>query len=144
MICAYAEADFRAHPTQEYPPAWLCTASRLPKERVLFSRRHCGGSTASAFAAFVTTIDTIKSDLKTLKALQSRRRRAARTPPTTVQLLDETDKFICVFWARLRKQIAQANLSKDIKNDPLCPSTTSCAGGKGASRYPYRAALSRA
>jgi hypothetical protein len=43
--------------------------------------------------------------------------------PTTVELLDETDKFYDVLLDRVGKQIAQGKSLDEIKKDPAYPST---------------------
>jgi len=82
------------------------TAIWLPKERVLFSAAVAAVKRFGFLRPFVT-IENIKSDIKKLKALQPEIIVSAHGRPTTVQLLDETDKFYDVLLERVGKQIAQ-------------------------------------
>src|SRR6185436_19386132 len=82
------------------------TAIWLPKERVLFSAASAAVKRFSFLRRFVT-IENLKSDIKKLKALNPEVVLPAHGRPTTVQLLDETDKFYEVLLERVGKQIAQ-------------------------------------
>ena len=56
--------------------------------------------------------------------------RPAHGRPTTVQLLDETDKFYDVLLERVGKEIAQGKSLDEIKKDPGLPEYQSWTGGK--------------
>ena len=105
------------------------TAIWLPKERVLFSAATAAVKRFGFLRRFVT-IDNIKADLKKLKALNPDVVVPAHGRPTTVQLLDETDKFYDVLLERVGKQIAQGKSLEEIKKDPGLPEYKSWSGGK--------------
>lgn len=69
------------------------------------------------------TVENIKFDLKKLRALNPELVVPAHGRPTTVELLDETDKFYDVLLDRVGKQIAQGKSLDEIKKDPAYPST---------------------
>jgi len=105
------------------------TAIWLPKERVLFSAASAAVKRFGFLRRFVT-IENIKSDIKKLKALNPEVVVPAHGRPTTVQLLDETDKFYDVLLERVGKQIAQGKSLEEIKKDPGLPEYKSWSGGK--------------
>jgi len=105
------------------------TAIWLPKERVLFSAAVAAVKRFGFLRPFVT-IDNIKSDIKKLKALQPEIVVPAHGRPTTIQLLDETDKFYDVLLERVGKQIAQGKSLEEIKKNPDLPEYKSWSGGK--------------
>jgi glyoxylase-like metal-dependent hydrolase (beta-lactamase superfamily II) len=105
------------------------TAIWLPKERVLFSAATAAVKRFGFLRRFVT-IENIKSDIKKLKALNPDIVVPAHGRPTTVQLLDETDKFYDVLLERVGKQIAQGKSVDEIKKDPGLPEYKSWSGGK--------------
>ena len=93
------------------------TAIWLPKERVLFSAAIAAVKRFGFLRPFVT-IENITSDLQKLKALQPDIVVPAHGRPTTVQLLDETEKFYDVLLDRVSKQIAQGKSLEEIKKNP--------------------------
>src|SRR5580765_2322466 len=95
------------------------TAIWLPKERVLFSAATAAVKRFGFLRRFVT-IENIKSDIKKLKALNPDIVVPAHGRPTTVQLLDETDKFYDVLLERVGKQIAQGKSSRKSKKIRVC------------------------
>jgi cyclase len=105
------------------------TAIWLPKERVLFSAAVAAVKRFGFLRPFVT-IENIKSDIKKLKALQPEIIVPAHGRPTTVQLLDETDKFYDVLLERVGKQIAQGKSLEEIKKNPDLPEYKTWSGGK--------------
>ena len=105
------------------------TAIWLPKERVLFSAASAAVKRFGFLRRFVT-IENIKSDIKKLKALNPDIVVPAHGRPTTLQLLDETDKFYDVLLERVGKQIAQGKSVDEIKKDPGLPEYKSWSGGK--------------
>jgi cyclase len=105
------------------------TAIWLPKERVLFSAAVAAVKRFGFLRPFVT-IENIKSDIKKLKALQPEIIVPAHGRPTTVQLLDETDKFYDVLLERVGKQIAQGKSLEEIKKNPDLPAYKTWSGGK--------------
>jgi cyclase len=105
------------------------TAIWLPKERVLFSAAVAAVRRFGFLRPFVT-IENIKSDIKKLKALQPEIIVPAHGRPTTVQLLDETDKFYDVLLERVGKQIAQGKSLEEIKKNPDLPEYKTWSGGK--------------
>jgi cyclase len=105
------------------------TAIWLPKERVLFSAASAAVKRFGFLRRFVT-IENIKSDIKKLKALNPDIVVPAHGRPTTVQLLDETDKFYDVLLERVGKQIAQGKSLEEIKKDPALSEYKSWSGGK--------------
>ncbi len=105
------------------------TAIWLPKERVLFSAAVAAVKRFGFLRPFVT-IENIKSDIKKLKALQPEIVVPAHGRPTTVQLLDETDKFYDVLLERVAKQIAQGKSLEEIKKNPDLSEYKSWSGGK--------------
>jgi Zn-dependent hydrolases, including glyoxylases len=105
------------------------TAIWLPKERVLFSAATAAVKRFGFLRRFVT-IENIKSDIKKLKALNPDVVVPAHGRPTTVQLLDETDKFYEVLLERVGKQITQGKSLEEIKKDPGLPEYKSWSGGK--------------
>jgi len=105
------------------------TAIWLPKERVLFSAAVAAVKRFGFLRPFVT-IENIKSDIKKLKALQPEIIVSAHGRPTTVQLLDETDKFYDVLLERVGKQIAQGKSLEEIKKNPDLPEYKTWSGGK--------------
>jgi len=90
------------------------------------------------------TIENIKSEITKLKALQPEIVVPAHGGPTTVQLLDETDKFYDVLLERVGKQIAQGKSLEEINENPDLPEYKSWSGGKGALGYQHRSRLPRA
>jgi glyoxylase-like metal-dependent hydrolase (beta-lactamase superfamily II) len=96
---------------------------------VLFSAATAAVKRFGFLRRFVT-IENIKSDIKKLKALNPDVVVPAHGRPTTVQLLDETDKFYEVLLARVGKQIAQGKSLEEIKKDPGLPEYKSWSGGK--------------
>jgi cyclase len=96
------------------------TAIWLPKERVLFSAAVAAVRRFGFLRPFVT-IENIKSDLEKLKGLNPDIVVPAHGRPTTVQLLDETDRFYDVLMKLVGKQIAQGKSLEDIKKDPELP-----------------------
>lgn len=105
------------------------TAIWLAKEQVLFSAAVAAVKRYGFLRPFVT-IENIKSDIKKLKALQPDIVVPAHGRPTTVQLLDETDKFYDVLLDRVGKQIAQGKSLEEIKKNPDLPEYKSWSGGK--------------
>ena len=105
------------------------TAIWLPKERVLFSAAVAAVKRFGFLRPFVT-IDNIKSDLQKLKALKPEIVVPAHGRPTTVQFLDETDKFYDVLLERVRKQIAEGKSVEEIKNNPGLSEYKTWTGGK--------------
>jgi len=105
------------------------TAIWLPKDRVLFSAAVAAVKRFGFLRPFVT-IENIKSDIKKLKALQPEIIVPAHGRPTTVQLLDETDKFYDVLLERVGKQIAQGKSLEEIKKNPDLPEYKTWSGGK--------------
>jgi len=105
------------------------TAIWLPKERVLFSAAVAAVKRFGFLRPFVT-IENIKSDITKLKALQPEIVVPAHGRPTTVQLLDEADKFYDVLLERVGKQIAQGKSLEEIKKNPDLPEYKSWTGGK--------------
>lgn len=101
----------------------------LPKERVLFSAAVAAVKRFGFLRPFVT-IENIKSDIKKLKALQPEIVVPAHGRPTTVELLDETDKFYDVLLERVGKQISQGKSLDEIKKDPDLPEYKTWSGGK--------------
>ena len=108
------------------------TAIWLPKERVLFSAAIAAVKRFGFLRPFVT-IENITSDLQKLKALQPDIVVPAHGRPTTVQLLDETEKFYDVLLDRVSKQIAQGKSLEEIKKIRDYPSTALGAADKHAS-----------
>lgn len=96
------------------------TAIWLPKERVLFSAAVAAVRRFGFLRPFVT-IENIKSDLEKLKGLNPDIVVPAHGRPTTVQLLDETDRFYDMLMKLVGKQIAQGKSLEDIKKDPGLP-----------------------
>jgi glyoxylase-like metal-dependent hydrolase (beta-lactamase superfamily II) len=105
------------------------TAIWLPKERVLLSAAVAAVKRFGFLRPFVT-IDNIKSDLQKLKALKPEIVVPAHGRPTTVQLLDETDKFYDVLLERVGKQIAEGKSVEEIKNNPGLSEFKNWTGGK--------------
>jgi cyclase len=105
------------------------TAIWLPKERVLFSAATAAVKRFGFLSPFVT-IDNIKTDIRMLKDLNPDIVVPAHGRPTTVQLLDETDKFYNVLLDRICKQIAQGKSLDEIKKDPGLPEYKNWSGGK--------------
>jgi cyclase len=105
------------------------TAIWLPKERVLFSAAIAAVKRFGFLRPFVT-IENITSDLQKLKALQPDIVVPAHGRPTTVQLLDETEKFYDVLLDRVSKQIAQGKSLEEIKKNPGLPEYSTWSGGQ--------------
>jgi cyclase len=105
------------------------TAIWLPKERVLFSAAIAAVKRFGLLRPFVT-IENITSDLQKLKALQPDIVVPAHGRPTTVQLLDETEKFYDVLLDRVSKQIAQGKSLEEIKKNPGLPEYSTWSGGQ--------------
>ena len=105
------------------------TAIWLPKERVLFSAASAAVKRFGFLRRFVT-VENIKSDIKKLKALNPEVVVPAHGRPTTLQLLDETDKFYDVLLERVGKQIAQGKSVEEIKKEPALSEYKSWSGGK--------------
>jgi hypothetical protein len=96
---------------------------------VLFSAAVAAIKRFGFLRPFVTT-KNIKSDLKKLTAFDPELVVPAQGHPTTVELLDETDKFYDVLLDRVGKQIAQGKSLDEIKKDPGLPEYTNWTGGK--------------
>lgn len=105
------------------------TAIWLPKERVLFSAAVAAVKRFGFLRPFVT-IENIKSDIKKLKALQPEIVVPAHGRPTTVQFLDDTDKFYDVLLERVGKQLAQGKSLEEIKKNPDLPEYKTWSGGQ--------------
>lgn len=105
------------------------TAIWLPKERMLFFAAVAAVKRFGFLRPFVT-IENIKSDLKKLRALNPQSIVPARGRPTTVELLDETNKLYDVLLDRIGKQIAEGKSLEEIKKDPGLPEFKNWTGRK--------------
>ena len=119
------------------------TAIWLPKERVLFSAATAAVKRFGFLRPFVT-IDNIKSDIKKLKALNPDVVVPAHGRPTTVQLLDETDKFYDVLLERVGKQIAARQISRRNQKRSGFAGIQELDRRQTTPRYQYRGRLSGA